>query len=84
MAEILGPSNTSQVVDLNSNNGNQFTPAYAIYQSGTPVRVALFNFVTDSSGNSNLLVSISVGGGQTGQPNATPAEVKVKYVFMAM
>ena len=78
MAEVMGPSNTSQVLDLNANNGNQYTPAYAIYENGNPVRVALFNYVTDNSGNSALTVSISIGGGQTGQANATPAEVKVK------
>jgi hypothetical protein len=83
MAEVLGPSNTSQVLDLNANSGNQFTPAYAIYQNGKPVRVALFNYVTDPSGNSALTVSISIGGGQTGQPNSTPAEVKVKCVSFA-
>jgi Glycosyl hydrolase family 79 C-terminal beta domain len=82
MAEVLGASNTSQVLDLNANGGNQFTPAYAIYENGTPVRVALFNYVTDSSGNSAITASISIGGGQTGQQNATPAEVKVKYVFL--
>jgi Glycosyl hydrolase family 79 C-terminal beta domain len=80
MAELLGPSNTSQVLDLNANSGNPLTPAYAIYENGNPVRVALFNYVTDPSGNSAITASISIGGGQTGQPNATPSEVKVKYV----
>jgi hypothetical protein len=80
MSEALGATNTSQVLDLSANTGNQFTPAYAIYENGTPTRVALFNYVTDSSGNSALTASIAIGGGQTGQPNGTPAEVKVKYV----
>ncbi|KAG5640479.1 hypothetical protein DXG03_008374 [Asterophora parasitica] len=80
MAETLGPSNGSQVLDLNANSGNIYTPAYAIYENGNPVRVALFNFVTDPSGASDLTVSISIGGGDTGQPNGVPSQVKVKYL----
>jgi len=80
MAEALGASNSSQVLDLNANGGNIFTPAYAIYEKGNPVRVALFNFVTDPSGASNITASIAIGGGQTGQPNAVPAQVTVKYL----
>ncbi|TFK36155.1 glycoside hydrolase family 79 protein [Crucibulum laeve] len=74
MAEILGKSNTSQVVDLASNYGNIFTPAYAIYEHGTLSKVALFNYVDDSTPASNLLVSLSVPGG------GVPASVKVKYL----
>ncbi|TFY66779.1 hypothetical protein EVG20_g4311 [Dentipellis fragilis] len=80
MAEILGPSNASQVFDLGANNNNMFTPAYAVYENGTPTKVVLFNFVTDPSGNTNLSVPIAIGGGQTGQPNATPSSVQVKYL----
>ncbi|KXN92551.1 hypothetical protein AN958_05406 [Leucoagaricus sp. SymC.cos] len=80
MAEVLGASNKSQVLDLGANSGNQFTPAFAIYEDGNPVRVVLINFVSDSSGNSDLTAAISIGGGQTGQSNATPASVKVKYL----
>jgi len=82
MAEVLGASNKSQVLDLNANSGNPFTPAYGIYEDGNPVRVALINFVTDSSGASDITASISIGGGITGQPNGTPTHVKVKYVVM--
>lgn len=78
MAEVLGPSNASQVVDLSANNGEKFTPAYAIYENGVPTKVALFNFVTDPSGGTNITASISIGGGETGQPSSTPAQVKVK------
>jgi len=73
VAETIGSSNKAQIVDLNANNGNEFTPAYAVYESGTPVRVALFNFVTDQSGASDYTATISVGG-------ATPSQVKVKYL----
>ncbi|KAG6829523.1 hypothetical protein H0H87_011178 [Tephrocybe sp. NHM501043] len=78
MAETLGASNGSQVLDLNANGASLYTPAYAIYEGGNPVRVALFNFITDPSGASDLTVSIAIGGGDTGQQGATPAQVKVK------
>jgi hypothetical protein len=78
MAEALGASNASQVLDLSANGANIYTPAYGIFEQGKPVRVALFNYVTDSSGASDITATIAVGGGQTGQPNATPGQVKVK------
>lgn len=80
MAEILGSSNTSQLLDLNANAGNIFTPAYGVYENGNPTRVALFNYMTDPSGANDYTVSIAIGGGQTGQANATPGQVKVKCV----
>ncbi len=64
MAEALGSSQTgSQITDLNANNGSIYTPAYAIYESGNPVRVALFNYITDPSGASNYTASIYAGDG---------------------
>jgi hypothetical protein len=75
MAEALGPSNASQIVDLTS---NIYTPIYAIYENGAPTKVALFNFVTDPTGASTYTAVISIGGGSTGQNNATPAQVQVK------
>lgn len=78
MAEVFGASNTSQILDMNANDGNEFTPAYAIYENDTPVRVALFNYITDASGGSTYTVSIAVGGRDTGQESATPPTVKVK------
>ncbi|KAH7913618.1 glycoside hydrolase family 79 protein [Hygrophoropsis aurantiaca] len=73
VAEALGPSNLSQVVDLNPNGGNEFTPGYAIYENGQPMRVALVNYVTDPTGASDYTASISIAG-------STPAQVKVKYL----
>src|SRR6267154_4846376 len=52
VAEALGSSNVAQVLDLQANGGNDYTPGYAIYENGQPVRVALTNFITDQSGNS--------------------------------
>jgi hypothetical protein len=78
MAETLGPSNTSQVLDLTQ---NLLTPIYVIYENGTPTKLALFNFVTDPSGANDYTASFSVGGGTTGQPGASPSSVQVKYVI---
>lgn len=78
MSEVLGASGNARVRDLGANNGDLLTPGYVIYENDTPVRVLLVNFISDPSRNSDLTVSISVGGGQTGQPGSTPASVKVK------
>ncbi|KAF8636118.1 hypothetical protein AX17_003821 [Amanita inopinata Kibby_2008] len=82
MAEILGPSNASQVMDMwNVDKSiSMYTPAYVIYENGSPTRVALFNFVSDPSGNSDINVTISMGGRETGQPKAAVSEVRVKYL----
>ncbi|KAF8636081.1 hypothetical protein AX17_003787 [Amanita inopinata Kibby_2008] len=82
MAEVLGSSDKSEVLDMNlyDQSISIFSPAYVIYEDGNPVRVALFNYVTDPSGANDINVSISIGGGTTGQDNATPAQVKVKYL----
>ncbi|KAJ3829651.1 glycoside hydrolase family 79 protein [Lentinula raphanica] len=74
MAETIGPSNQSQVLDLGANNNNIYTPAYAVYENGTPVRVALFNYITDPSGGSDYTASIAFNGGQIA------SQVKVKYL----
>jgi hypothetical protein len=74
MAEVLGKSNQSQVIDLNANGGNPSTPGYAIYENGNPMKVALFNYLDDNSGAHDLSVAISPGGN-------TPASVRVKYLL---
>ena len=78
IAETLGTSNKSQVLDLFANDNNKFTPAYVIYEDGKPTRVALFNFMTDPTGENDYTASISIGG-DNGEPNASPAQVKVKH-----
>ncbi|KAK0200670.1 hypothetical protein DFS33DRAFT_1266366 [Desarmillaria ectypa] len=73
MAEALGSSKSgSQITDLNANDENIYTPAYAIYESGNPVRVALFNYITDPSGASNYTTSIYTG--------KDVRQVRVKYL----
>ncbi|KAF7972459.1 hypothetical protein HWV62_17946 [Athelia sp. TMB] len=74
MAEALGSSNTAQVVDLQANGFNNYTPAYGIYENGRPARVALFNYLTDTSGASTYTASIGINGG----PGIS--QVKVKYL----
>ena len=81
MAEILGRSNQSQVVDLGVNGAETSTPGYAIYENGAPMRLALFNYLDDTSGAHDLKVAISIGGGETDQPASTPSSVRVKYLL---
>ncbi len=56
-------------MDLNADNGNIYTPAYAIYENGAPTRLVLFNFVTDNSGASNYEAVVSMNGANL--PNNT-------------
>ncbi|CAL1698442.1 unnamed protein product [Somion occarium] len=81
VAETLGRTNASKVIDLQANTGDIHTPAYAIYENDKIARLALFNYVSDSTGASDSTVAIAIGGGETGQPNGTPASVKVKYLL---
>lgn len=80
MTEVLGNTSTSRVVDLFPNNGDEHTPAYAIYENDQLARVALFNYMDDPTGTAALSVTISVGGKGADQPLSTPAQVKVKYL----
>ncbi|PFH50111.1 glycoside hydrolase family 79 protein [Amanita thiersii Skay4041] len=79
MAEVLGSSDKAQVYDMwrVDQTISEFSPAYLIYEDGKPVRAALFNYVTDPSGGSDINVSISFNGG------STPANVNVKYLRAA-
>ncbi|KAI0651078.1 glycoside hydrolase superfamily [Trametes meyenii] len=81
MAEALGTTNNSRVVDLFANNGNEFTPAYGIYEDHALARVALVNFMNGQDGQGTYNITLSVGGAQVGEPNDTPAQVKVKYLL---
>lgn len=64
---------------MNSNSAT--TPGYVFYENDQPARVLLANYITDPSGASNYTAYISVGGNTTGQANATPASVQVKYLL---
>ena len=78
MAEALGPSNTTQIVDLLPNNANIYTPAYSIYEGGTLARILLFNYASDPSGASDLTVQLNLSG--VGGSAAGPSQVQVKYL----
>jgi hypothetical protein len=75
LAEALGTTNTSRVIDLNPNGGNEFTPAYAIYENGALSKVALFNYMNDPTGNSSLAITLAIQGG-----NGIGNSVQVKYL----
>ncbi|KZT21347.1 glycoside hydrolase family 79 protein [Neolentinus lepideus HHB14362 ss-1] len=77
IAEVFGSSNNSQIVDMYANNNNIYTPAYAVYENGSPSKVALFNYITDPSGATTYTANIQIAGGQV------PASVKVKYLLAA-
>ena len=81
LAEAFGTSGTARIIDLAANNASIYTPAYAIWQNGVISKLALFNYVTDSSDAAVSNVTFAIGGGQTGQPAGTPATVKVKYLL---
>ncbi|KAJ7103817.1 hypothetical protein C8R44DRAFT_945254 [Mycena epipterygia] len=74
MAEAMGPSNLTQVLDLNIPGSSQYTPIYGLYENGVPVRVAAFNYVDDPTGASDVTAVISIAGA------SMPAQVKVKYL----
>jgi hypothetical protein len=60
MAEALGSSNKSQVLDLGANSANTYTPAYAVYEGAAAQRVVLFNYMTDASGAHDYKASVQV------------------------
>ncbi|KAH9476924.1 Beta-glucuronidase [Psilocybe cubensis] len=74
VAEALGPTNTSQVMFLEANNNNSFTPSYGIWENGRLARVAIINFISDNTTASDLSVSLNLDG--PGMPNS----VQVKYL----
>ena len=63
IAEAFGKSGKARVVDLYADNANIFHPAYAVYEDDTPTRFVLFNYVDDSTGASNMDVTINLAGG---------------------
>ncbi|EIM84257.1 uncharacterized protein STEHIDRAFT_132660 [Stereum hirsutum FP-91666 SS1] len=80
MVEVLGPSNASELIDLGANDSSIYTPGYAIYENGTPTKLALFNYITGSSGASEYTATVAIGGSGAGQDNPPPSSVRVKHV----
>ncbi|GJE89064.1 glycoside hydrolase family 79 protein [Phanerochaete sordida] len=75
LAEAFGTSGSAQIVDLQANGDNIYTPGYAIYEQGQLSKVALFNYVTDNTGASTYTASIGFNGG------TVPQQVSVKYLL---
>jgi hypothetical protein len=73
LAEAFGKTNTSRIIDLGGNSGSTVTPSYAIYENGRLNKVALFNYMDDATGASDLKVTVKV-------PTGVPGVVKVKYL----
>ncbi|KAJ7303068.1 glycoside hydrolase family 79 protein [Mycena albidolilacea] len=74
MAEVIGPSNNTQVINYGVGGLSSYTPIYNIYENGTPVRVAIFNYIDDPSGANTVHAVISLSGA------TMPSSVKVKYL----
>ncbi|KAI0668268.1 hypothetical protein C8Q78DRAFT_1099695 [Trametes maxima] len=81
VAEALGKTNTSRVRDLFPNDGNEYTPAYSVYENDALARLVLINFLDDPSGAHDYTATITVGGAQFGEANAIPPQIKVKYLL---
>lgn len=75
VSEVFGSTGTAQIVDLGADSYNEFHPAYAIYENGAPVRLALFNYVSDATGANDYSVTVSFDSGAL--PNGT---VQVRYL----
>lgn len=74
LAEAFGTSGTAQIIDLQLNTDNIYTPGYAIYENGQLDKLALFNYVTDPTGATTYTVAVSFAGG------SVPQQVSVKCV----
>ncbi|KAJ7168530.1 hypothetical protein C8R46DRAFT_1267699 [Mycena filopes] len=71
VAEVFGKSNKSRIIDLEMNNGSIFTPGYAIWDNDVLSRLALINYITDPSGQSDYTATFSFD-------SKPPAQVEVK------
>jgi len=75
MAEAMGQTNATRVIDMGANDHNIYTPVYAIYEHGTLARILLFNYVTDPSGDSDLDIALNFRGSRV-----ETSGVQVKYL----
>lgn len=76
IAEALSSDDHVQVADLLLEGNSIHTPGYVIYEQGTPVRVLLINYMTDTTGAGNYTAQISIGGGSGS--SSVPSSVRVK------
>lgn len=80
VAETLGASNVSQIVDLELNTNNPYTVGYGIYENGNPSRILLINFMDDLQTGSATYTGYVHIGGINGVADTTPATVDVRYL----
>jgi len=73
IAEVMGPSGQTQIMDLAANGNNPMTPGYSVYENGNLVKLALFNYMTDPSGANTYTTTVQIDSG-------VPSQVKVKYL----
>ena len=78
VAEVMGKSNTTRIKDMGANNGNVYTPAYAVFENGQFSKMAMINYMTDPSGAHDYVATVNVGGQDWGEESGVPAQVKVK------
>lgn len=75
IAEAFGQTNTSQVVDFFTGEGEELRPAYLVYENGKPARVILFNYITDETGGHDYTATVKVDGS-----NIIGDRVAVRYL----
>lgn len=80
VAEALGGSNTSQVLDLNLNDNSDVTPGYVIYENGQPQRVVIINYMNDGGSGAAAYTAFIHVGGVGGLADTTPTTVTVRYM----
>ena len=59
VTEALGKTGKARVADLGANGNNMLTPAYVVYEDNQPVRVMLFNFMSDTTGGHDYTARIA-------------------------
>jgi hypothetical protein len=76
---LLTPQYPFLVTSTLQPEGSIYNPVYVVYEDNVPTKVALFNYVTDPTGGSNVNVALSVGGITEGTAATTPSQVFVRY-----
>ncbi|GMK54139.1 hypothetical protein CspeluHIS016_0107250 [Cutaneotrichosporon spelunceum] len=79
VAEAFGRTGTAQIIDLLTDGGDMYHPAYVVYENSAPSRVVLFNYVSDPSGASTYNAVISLSD-LVRTPSAPPANPPVTGV----
>ncbi|ORY23372.1 hypothetical protein BCR39DRAFT_507851 [Naematelia encephala] len=78
LAEALGSSNVSQVVDI-SGQTDIYHPVYAIYENDVLTRMVLFNYVSDTTGASTWSPTITTTASSVYVRYLTAVDVAEQY-----